>query len=598
MVFSGKEKEEFIRLTREVETLDKERSELVRDKQELEKTLAQLRHTDSVLSNFRANLSLPVVFFDNSLKIIYANHKAAEYFELSLSSIIGTDFFKLYSPESQGSYRDIESFFTGELNGRKNMIQRGIGIKKKNLTLLDFSKVVDNQGNLSFGYVIFSEYRDPDEKTRMRNSRAGVLSSPRSLKETGLSMEFISELILKLIYSYGEMTNIEISEELRLPLEDVIRPVMAFLKKDLGYCANVAVSKENVGKSERYINVLTDKGRERVREALERNQYVGPAPVTLESYKQIVLNQTGSPRPLKITEIKESLKNLVFNDKIFRKLTTAINSRESIFIHGEPGNGKSSITKVCSGVNRDYVILPHAIEVDSQIIKVYDSIFHNRLSGESLKKIGLTEDFDKRWIICEPPLITLGGELALEDLELKYDPISKFYEAPSQIKANGGTLVIDDFGRQKVSPGALLNRWMVPLEEKLDFMRLHTGKQIVIPMDILLVFSTNIPPGDLGDEAFFRRLKNKIFVPDPDEENFKNIFRINCSAYRFNFSEEIFSYLLLKLKESGLPLRGYIPRDLLSSAAAATAEETAVQTSESRNLSKDALDEAFENCFI
>lgn len=603
MVFSGKEKEEFIRLTVELEDLKNQIAQLTQKNRELEQHLNQLKHTDSVLSNFRANLSIPVVFFDATLKTIYANHKFAEFFERPLKSIMGQNIFNLLSPSSQGTYSDIDSFFMTELNGKKNQILRTIGDKEKSITLLDFEKVRDSNGNVSFGYIVFNEYRDPHEKINTRNKRIDVLEKPLNVKETGLSMDFISELILKTIYSYGEMTNIQISEELRLPLEGVIRPVMTFLKKDLGYCANIAVSEENVGKTERYINVLTDKGRERVREAIERNQYVGPAPVPLEFYKKIVAQQRGNTHTVKISDIKESLPNLVFDDKIFKKLTTAINSRESIFVHGEPGNGKSSIAKVCSGINRKFIILPYAIEIDGQIIKVFDSVFHRLLSDEELKKLGLTEDMDRRWAICEPPIIILGGELGLDDLELQYDPISKFYEAPSQIKANGGTLVIDDFGRQKVSPGALLNRWMVPLEEKIDFMRLHTGKQIVVPMDILLVFSTNISPGNLGDEAFFRRLKNKIYVPDPNAENFNKIFMICCNNLGFEYSKEIYSYVISRLDALSKPLRGYIPRDLLTSAAAAAETDSPDEASANINsanikLTKDLIDEAFENCFI
>ncbi|NLB35045.1 MAG: hypothetical protein GX817_04405, partial [Elusimicrobia bacterium] len=380
MIFSGKEKEEFIRLTHEVEVLAKQKAELTREKQELEKALAQLKYNDSVFSNFRANISLPLVLFDNTLKIIYANHKAAQYFELPINNIIGNNFYKLYSPESQGSYQDIDSFFTAELEGKIDKVIKGVGNHQKNITLIDFNKVLDNAGKLSFGYIFFTEYRDPAGRSYLKDSRTNILAPPRNVKETGLSMDFIGELILKLIYSYGEITNLEISEELCLPLDEVIQPVMTFLKKDLGFCANVAVTEENVGRTDQYINILTDMGRERVREALDRNQYVGPAPITLELYKEIVIEQMGTPRPMKISEVKESLSHMVFDDKMFKKLTTAINSRGSIFLHGEPGNGKSSISKVCSRVNKNYVILPYAIEVEGQIIKVFDSIYHKQLS--------------------------------------------------------------------------------------------------------------------------------------------------------------------------------------------------------------------------
>ena len=303
---------------------------------------------------------------------------------------------------------------------------------------------------------------------------------------------------------------------------------------------------------------ITPKGVVRVHQILERTTYVGPAPVTVDHYRKVIKAQAISTVRVGPNEVREALADLVLEDHVMDAMGQAVNTGRSLFLFGPPGNGKTMLAEHIVPLLGGEVLIPHAFTVDGQIIKVLDLHNHEPVA------VNGRPDFDRRFVLCKRPAIITGGELTLEGLDLVYDKFARIYEAPLQLKANGGMLLIDDFGRQQVSPRQLLNRWIVPLEKRVDFLTLHTGKKIEIPFDQLIVFSTNLQPKDLVDEAFLRRIQNKIHVTNPTVDIYREIFRRQCDALGVPFDQNGLVYLLreyyVKPKRE---LRSVHPRDIL-----------------------------------
>ena len=383
---------------------------------------------------------------------------------------------------------------------------------------------------------------------------------PRSIEETGMSRGFLSDLALKTIYSVGELSGQDIAEQLRLPFSGVVEEALTFLKRE--QLVSITGSKGFDERAFRYS--IASAGIERVREALNRSQYVGPAPVTLEAYQKVMRSQTIGDVVVSRDQVQNALSHLVVNSKMLMKIGPAVNSGRSIFLFGPPGNGKTVIAKAMASMLGGEIVIPYAVEVDGHIIKVFDELNHQAV--EDLEASSRSEGGrrDRRWIPNQRPIVVTGGELTLESLDLVYDDTSKFYEAPFQMKANGGMFLIDDFGRQQVRPRDLLNRWIVPLETRVDFLTLHTGKKVEIPFDQLIVFSTNIDPKALVDEAFLRRIRHKIEVGNPSEREFYEIFKRVAAERNVPFDQDGFMYLMreyyLKLKRE---LRAVHPRDIV-----------------------------------
>ena len=393
----------------------------------------------------------------------------------------------------------------------------------------------------------------------MQSARSPLLE-PRSIEETGMSRGFLSDLALKTIYSVGELSGQDIAEQLRLPFSGVVEEALTFLKRE--QLVSITGSKGFDERAFRYS--IASAGIERVREALNRSQYVGPAPVTLEAYQKVMRSQTIGDVVVSREQVQKALSHLVVNSKMLMKIGPAVNSGRSIFLFGPPGNGKTVIAKAMASMLGGEIVIPYAVEVDGQIIKVFDELNHQAV--EDLEASSRSEGGrrDRRWIPIRRPVVVTGGELTLESLDLVYDDTSKFYEAPFQMKANGGMFLIDDFGRQQVRPRDLLNRWIVPLETRVDFLTLHTGKKVEIPFDQLIVFSTNIDPKALVDEAFLRRIRHKIEVGNPSEREFYDIFKRVAAERNVPFDQDGFMYLMreyyLKLKRE---LRAVHPRDIV-----------------------------------
>lgn len=379
---------------------------------------------------------------------------------------------------------------------------------------------------------------------------------PRSIEATGLSLAFIADQIVRALYIVGEMTGLQLVELLHLPWEHVLDQAMNYLRRE-----QMVEVKGSSGLGEKaYRYQATAKGTTRAKEIGERTQYLGPAPVSLHDYREIMRRQTTQGLVVTEAAIREAFAHLVLNDATLRQLGPAINSGRSIFLFGHAGNGKTSIAEATAKLLSDTIAIPHAIIVDGQIIRVFDPIHHERRPIPD----GQEHKYDQRWVLSKRPVVIAGGELNLDSLDLEYDEYSKFYEAPLQLKANGGLFLIDDFGRQQMRPRDLLNRWIVPLEKRVDYLTLHTGKKIEVPFDQLIIFSTNIEPKQLVDEAFLRRIRYKIEIVNPTPAEYREIMRRVCKARNVPYSDDGLRYLLeVEYPRRQLELRAVHPRDII-----------------------------------
>lgn len=387
---------------------------------------------------------------------------------------------------------------------------------------------------------------------------------PKSVAETGVDVGFLADLVLKVLYFQGNMAGADICEVVKLPFIGVVDQVVEFLKRE-----QMVEVKGGAGLNEAaYRLAITSKGSVRAREVLDRGQYAGPAPVPVSVYNKAMRRQTARNVTVNPQTIRSTLSHLVLDDNVFDQIGPAVNSGRSIFLFGPPGNGKTAIAESIGRIIlNDGIMIPYAIEADGQVIKVFDDVNHVRADESKEESLDLRRPqvrVDQRWVKIRRPVIVVGGELTLEGLDLVFDDASMYYEAPFQLKANGGMFLIDDFGRQLVRPRDLLNRWIVPLEKRIDYLTLRTGRKIEVPFEVLIVFSTNLEPRDLVDEAFLRRIRYKIEIVDPSFENYREIFKRICRARKVAYDDQGLAYLLqeyyLKPKAK---LRACHPRDII-----------------------------------
>jgi predicted ATPase with chaperone activity len=409
---------------------------------------------------------------------------------------------------------------------------------------------------------------------------------PTSIKDTGLGLGFLTDLAIKILYFEGSLSGYEIADRMKLPYPNVVDQVLDFLKRE-----KLIEVKGAAGFAEAaYQYVITEKGRVVAREALDRSQYAGPAPVTLDAYRQSVRSQSLGQFVVHQRTMRQALSHLVLGEEAFSKLGPAVNSGRSIFLFGHPGNGKTAIAEAIGHmILGDAIYLPNAIEIGGHVIRCFDNINHVLAETPATWRT-----LDPRWVRIQRPVIITGGELTLESLDLVYDETSKYYEAPFQVKANGGMLLIDDFGRQQARPRDLLNRWIVPLEKRVDYLTLHTGRKIEVPFDVLIVFATNLAPRDLVDEAFLRRIRHKIAIKDPTWDDYREIFKRICTHRQVAYEDSGLAYLIqehyLKVNRAK---RACHPRDIVDQVI-----DIARYLNVPPKLSKDLIDRACAALFV
>lgn len=384
-----------------------------------------------------------------------------------------------------------------------------------------------------------------------------IPKEPRSLDEAGLSETIVEELVMRYLLVRGEASGRMIADQVKLPFL-LVEPILNRLKYEqmTAYRGSNSVND--------YTHTLTDAGRERARQFNNRTTYFGSAPVTLEHYCESVKHQSVEGQHPRREELLHAFRDLLIDRKMLGKLGPAINSGKGMFLYGYPGNGKTSIAERVTTAFGKYIWVPRAIMVDGEIMRFFDPLMHNVAEAERGPSLLNDSGVDQRWVRIKRPTIIAGGELTMEMLEVRKDPETNISEAPLQLKSNCGVLVIDDFGRQKMRVDELLNRWIVPLEKRYDFLNMSSGKKTQVPFDQLVIFSTNLQPKDLVDDAFLRRIPYKIEVENPSETAFRKLFEIMCPITKIPFNAEVVDYLIeTHYKPSNRPFRNCHPRDLL-----------------------------------
>ena len=416
-------------------------------------------------------------------------------------------------------------------------------------------------------------------------------TAPKTLAEAGLSQDFVSNLILKQLHVGSESTGLQIARRLGVEYS-VCEPSLDFIKRL--HLVEISGGLALGGPSFSYR--ITDEGRRRALLLFEQSQYVGVAPVPLTQYADY-MDRYGRARHSIISRarVRQAFSHLVLSSKVLDQLGPAVAAGHSLFIYGPPGNGKTVIAQAIRNLLDGEIYVPHALEVDGQVITLFDPVNHEPVAMPDTGSGLISADrHDGRWVCCKRPLVTVGGELTLTDLDLTYSSVMGLYTSPVHLRANGGVLVVDDFGRQQCPVRELLNRWIVPLESRVDYLTLQTGQKFQVPFNLLVVFATNLRPADLVDEAFLRRIHYKVRAENPTTEEFVRIFSDCCMAQGLKPDTTLALELIEKyLSPRGIAPRGCHPRDLIEYALA-----HAEYRDEPRGLTYTLLEAACENYFV
>lgn len=406
------------------------------------------------------------------------------------------------------------------------------------------------------------------------------LAAPQAVRETGLRRGFLEELAIKILFLNGELTLVELAERMCLSLGTLEEIFQVLRKEQLCEVKGMDWGSHRIATSQR--------GKTRAMELLALSQYAGPAPVPLESYSMRVRSQSIQQTQINPQNLERAFREIVIDEDVVARIGAAVVSGTSLFLHGPSGTGKTSVTECIPAIFDDAVWIPHAVEVDNQVIALYDPGVHRPIERS------FPEESDKRWVLCHRPRVIAGGELSLDMLDLQFSAASRFFSAPLQMKANNGVLVIDDLGRQRARPEELLNRWMTPLDRRVDFLSLPGGRKFEVPFDVFVVFATNLEPSDLADEAFLRRIPNKIKLGYVTPRQFEQIFRRAADALLLDCDDAVVERLIrLITREFKQPLRPCYARDILQQVF-----WTAAYRQEELRLGEKIIEAACRNYFL
>ncbi|KAA6461258.1 ATPase [Acidobacteria bacterium AB60] len=396
-----------------------------------------------------------------------------------------------------------------------------------------------------------------------------IPGEPRDIAATGIDENELLALLMKLIYANRLETVRQFIDEIKLPYHVVAELTRMAVDRALLQTLGTRLSDNLLDMA----YSLTEEGRRWTIDALERLRYAGPAPVTLADFCDQVNRQKLTNETITMKRIHQAIGDLEMDQSVLEQAGPALNSGRALLLYGPPGNGKTTVALRFASVFQDVIYIPYAIEVEGQIIRMFDASVHTAVDPAGIEDDSVSfvrqDEFDRRWVPCRRPFVIVGGELTLDMLDLRYDLSGHYYEAPMHVKALNGCFLIDDFGRQLVAPATLLNRWIVPLESRVDYMKLHTGKSFSIPFEELVIFSTNLEPEDLMDPAFLRRLPYKIEVSGPDVGRYRRILQGECARHNFELADEVFEYIVYRLtKEKGMELAAYQPRFIVDQVVA------------------------------
>jgi len=408
-----------------------------------------------------------------------------------------------------------------------------------------------------------------------------TINAPRTVEETGVRRKVLEDLTLKTVYLMGELSLHDLAEHMRVSLR-IVDDIFQRLRKDqLCQVTGMAAAVHRI--------ILTSEGKQRALDALSINQYVGPLPVALVDYVNQIRAQTVRRMDVSPAAVAQAFEHLVLEPLVLRQLGSALMSGKAIFLYGPSGTGKTTVAETLSRLfEQENVWIPHAVENDGQIITIYDPLVHQTVDDPAAR------DSDSRWVLCRRPRVVVGGELSIEMLDLQFNPVTKYYAAPAQLKANNGLLIVDDFGRQRVRPEELLNRWVVPLDRNIDFLSLAGGKKIEVPFDVLVAFATNLDPATLVDEAFLRRIQTKIRLGNMTREQFHEVTRRVCTENELSYDPALVEELIDTIAtDLGQDLRACYPRDIVNQVCWAARYERRTP-----QLDRDSLTHAVRTYFI